>query len=237
MPEEINRIVTDSISDVLWTPSPDGNENLAHEGVPAERISYVGNIMIDSYELMRDQIEKAGTREELGLPPKGYAMVTLHRPSNVDHPETLAQLVKTLVDVAEDLPLAFAMHPRTRKNLENFGLLNKLESVERIIVTEPMNYIRFMSLVREAKLVITDSGGIQEETTYLGVPCLTLRDNTERPITVSQGSNKLAKPEELGGLIAKVIDGNWSTGGKPNLWDGHTAGRIAADILRRSKNN
>jgi UDP-N-acetylglucosamine 2-epimerase (non-hydrolysing) len=236
MPEEINRLVTDSISDVLWTPSPDGTENLTNEGVPAERISFVGNIMIDSYELMREQIEKAGTREALGLPSKGYAVVTLHRPSNVDNQETLAMLVKTLVTVAKDMPLAFAMHPRTRKNLENFGLLNKLEAAENFIVTEPMSYIRFMSLVREAKLVITDSGGIQEETTYLGVPCLTLRDTTERPITVSEGSNKLVKPEELGDMIASVMDGSWSTGRKPDLWDGHTAGRIALDIQRRSKN-
>lgn len=235
MPEEINRIVTDSISDVLWTPSIDGDENLAREGVPKERISFVGNIMIDSYELMRSQIEKAGTREELGLSPQGYAVVTLHRPSNVDHRDTLSMLVNTLVSVSKDVPLAFAMHPRTRKNLEEFGLLDKLESSDRIIVTEPMSYIRFMSLVREAKMVITDSGGIQEETTYLGVPCLTLRDSTERPITITQGSNKLAKPEDLGEMVSKVIDGSWSTGGKPNLWDGHTAGRIAADILERSK--
>ena len=234
MPEEINRLVTDSISDVLWTPSPDGDENLTREGVTAERISFVGNIMIDSYELMREQIEKAGTREELGLPAKGYAVVTLHRPSNVDHRETLAPLVDTLVAVAKDMPLAFAMHPRTRKNLESFGLLDQLESAESILVTEPMSYIRFMSLVREAKLVITDSGGIQEETTYLGIPCLTLRDTTERPITVSQGSNKLVRPEMLGEMIASVMDGSWSTGRKPDLWDGHTAGRIAADILRRS---
>lgn len=235
MPEEINRLVTDSISDVLWTPSPDGDENLTREGVPAERISFVGNIMIDSYELMREQIEKAGTREELGLPPKGYAVVTLHRPSNVDHRETLAMLVDTLVTVAKDVPLAFAMHPRTRKNLEGFGLLDRLESAEQVLVTDPMSYIRFMSLVREAKLVITDSGGIQEETTYLGVPCLTLRDTTERPITVTQGSNKLVEPEELGDMIASVLAGKWSTGQKPDLWDGHTAGRIATDIQRRSR--
>jgi UDP-N-acetylglucosamine 2-epimerase (non-hydrolysing) len=234
MPEEINRLVTDAISDVLWTPSPDGNENLAHEGVAAERVSFVGNIMIDSYELMRDQIEKAGTRDELGLPQNGYGVVTLHRPSNVDHPETLAMLVKTLVAVAKNIKLAFAMHPRTRKNLANFGLLSQLEGHERIIVTEPMSYIRFMSLVREAKLVITDSGGIQEETTYLGIPCLTLRDTTERPITVSQGSNRLVQTEVLGDMIAKVIDGGWSIGGKPELWDGRTAGRIALDIQKRS---
>lgn len=234
MPEEINRLVTDAISDVLWTPSPDGDENLAREGVPADRVSFVGNIMIDSYELMREQIEEAGTRAELGLSPREYAVVTLHRPSNVDHPQTLEMLVDTLVGVAQDLPLAFAMHPRTRKNLESFGLLRKLEAVDGITVTEPMSYIRFMGLVRDAKLVLTDSGGIQEETTYLGVPCLTLRDTTERPVTVTQGSNRLVKPEELGAMIAKVIEGNWSTGRKPDLWDGRTASRIAADIKRRS---
>lgn len=234
MPEEINRIVTDSIADVLWTPSVDGDENLASEGVAPDRISFVGNIMIDSYELMRDQIETAGTRDELGLTAGGYGVVTLHRPSNVDNPETLAYLIDTLVKVAADLPLVFAMHPRTRKNIEAHGYLERLESAENIRVTEPMSYIRFLSLVREAKMVLTDSGGIQEETTYLGIPCLTLRDTTERPITVTQGSNRLVTPENLNEMIVKVMAGDWPTGRKPDLWDGRTAGRIAADIKRRT---
>ncbi|MBT5047953.1 MAG: UDP-N-acetylglucosamine 2-epimerase (non-hydrolyzing) [Rhodospirillaceae bacterium] len=234
MPEEINRIVTDSIADVLWTPSVDGDENLTREGVAADRISFVGNIMIDSYELMRDQIEKAGTREALGLTASGYGVVTLHRPSNVDHPETLSRLIDTLVTVSTDLPLVFAMHPRTRKNIETHGYLKRLESAENIRVTEPMSYINFLSLVREAKMVLTDSGGIQEETTYLGIPCLTLRDTTERPITVTQGSNRLVTPENLEEMIAKVVAGDWPTGRKPDLWDGRTAGRIAADIKRRT---
>lgn len=234
MPEEINRIVTDSIADVLWTPSVDGDENLANEGVAPERVSFVGNIMIDSYELMRDQIEKAGTRDEMGLTAGGYGVVTLHRPSNVDHPETLALLIDTLVTVANDLPLVFAMHPRTRKNIETQGYLDRLESAANIQVTEPMSYIKFLSLVREAKMVLTDSGGIQEETTYLGIPCLTLRDSTERPITVTEGSNRLVTPQNLSDMIGKVVAGDWPTGRKPELWDGRTASRIAADIKRRT---
>lgn len=234
MPEEINRIVTDSIADVLWTPSIDGDENLAREGVASDRISFVGNIMIDSYELMRNQIENAGTRDELGLTAGGYGVVTLHRPSNVDHAETLSHLIDTLVTVANDLPLVFAMHPRTRKNIETHGYLDRLESAKNIRVTEPLSYINFMSLVREAKMVLTDSGGIQEETTYLGIPCLTLRDTTERPVTVTQGSNRLVTPDNLGEMIAKVVAGDWPTGRKPDLWDGRTAGRIADDIKRRT---
>lgn len=234
MPEEINRIVTDSIADVLWTPSIDGDENLAREGVASDRISFVGNIMIDSYELMRNQIENAGTRDELGLTAGGYGVVTLHRPSNVDHAETLSHLIDTLVTVANDLPLVFAMHPRTRKNIETHGYLDRLESAKNIRVTEPLSYINFLSLVREAKMVLTDSGGIQEETTYLGIPCLTLRDTTERPVTVTQGSNRLVTPDNLGEMIAKVVAGDWPTGRKPDLWDGRTAGRIADDIKRRT---
>jgi len=234
MPEEINRIVTDSIADVLWTPSEDGDGNLLREGVAPDRIVRVGNIMIDSYELMRGRIERAGTRRALNLPAGGYGVVTLHRPSNVDRRETLSLLVDTLVGVADSLPLAFAMHPRTRKNLEKFCLLERLTVSGRVVVTEPMSYIRFVSLVSEAKLVITDSGGIQEETTYLGIPCLTLRDTTERPVTVTQGSNRLVRPDNLAEMVGKATAGDWPTGRKPDLWDGRAAERIAADIRRRS---
>lgn len=235
MPEEINRIITDSICDVLWTPSTDGNKNLKNEGVSADRISFVGNIMIDAYELMRSQIEHARTRTELDLLPNQYGVVTLHRPSNVDHAEALSILVDRLISIADDLPFVFALHPRTRKNLNEFGLLHRLETAQRLIVTEPMNYVRFMSLVREAKLVITDSGGVQEETTYLGIPCLTLRDSTERPVTITKGSNKLVRPDELAPMIAKITNGAWAKGNIPDLWDGDTASRIASDILIRSK--
>ncbi len=233
MPEEINRMVTDAIADVLWTPSPDADENLLKEGVSPERISQVGNVMIDSYELLRPRIEKEKTYEAFGIEPGNYGAVTLHRPSNVDNRETLAMLVATLAGVARDLPLVFPLHPRTRKNLEQFGLMETLSSAPGMHMTEPMSYIRFMGLVREARIVITDSGGIQEETTYLGIPCLTLRDTTERPITISQGTNRLVLPETLAETAEKAVSGDWPRGSCPELWDGHTAARVAEDIARR----
>ena len=234
MPEEINRMVTDAIADVLWTPSPDADENLRNEGVAEERVTFVGNIMIDSYELMRPRIEQQRTREEFGLEAGGYGVVTLHRPSNVDSPELLGALVATLAEAAAKVPLVFAMHPRTAKNLERFGLMETLKGTPGIHACAPLSYIRFMGLVREAALVITDSGGIQEETTYLGIPCLTLRDTTERPVTVTEGSNRLVTPATLGAAIAEVEAGKWPKGRRPALWDGKTAARVAADIQRRS---
>ncbi len=234
MPEEINRMVTDAIADVLWTPSTDGDANLLAEGVAPERISFVGNIMIDSYELLRERIERETTRNDFGLKAGSYGVVTLHRPSNVDHRETLKDLVETLTAAARDVPLVFALHPRTHKNLERFDLYETLAGAEGIHLCGPLSYIRFMGLVREAKLVITDSGGIQEETTYLGIPCLTLRDTTERPITVSEGTNRLTTTTELSGLIDMVLAGGWQTGRRPDLWDGKTAARVAKDIRRRS---
>lgn len=233
MPEEINRIVTDSISDVLWTPSPDGDENLLAEGVAPERITRVGNVMLDSYELMRPQIEAKTPRNEFGLEEEGYGIVTLHRPSNVDQKETLAPLVDSLKSIALRIPLLFPLHPRTRKNLETHGLLNDFLAAPGVHVSEPLNYIRFMGLVREAALVITDSGGIQEETTYLNIPCITLRDNTERPITLTEGTNRLAKIPNLPGFVDEILKGRWSSGVRPDLWDGKAARRIVDDLKRR----
>lgn len=232
MPEEINRIVTDSISDVLWTPSKDADENLRREGVSSEKISCIGNIMIDSFELLRDRIEDEAAPASYSLEEGKYGVVTLHRPSNVDDEETLRNLVETLINLSGQLTLIFAIHPRTRKNLEQFNLLRSLESAANIQTTEPLSYVRFMSLVCKAGLVITDSGGIQEETTYLGIPCLTLRDSTERPITITQGTNRLATAETLSALANDALD-NVADSKCPPLWDGKTAGRLADDLKSR----
>ena len=232
MPEEINRLVTDAIVDLLWTPSPDADENLRAEGVPADKIECVGNIMIDSFEMLRERIESAGTREKFGLERGRFAMVTLHRPSNVDDKATLAGLVANLVAVSRELPLVFAIHPRTRKRLEDFGLMGQINDAAGITVTEPLGYIEFMNLVSQSAAAITDSGGVQEESTYLGIPCLTLRENTERPVTVTEGTNRLIKPEGLLAAVRDVVGGRWPKGRKPHHWDGSTAGRCVQSLRK-----
>jgi UDP-N-acetylglucosamine 2-epimerase (non-hydrolysing) len=233
MPEEINRLVTDAISDVLWTPSPDADENLLAEGVPAGRIDRVGNIMIDSYEMMRPQIEADAGPAKFQLQPGSYAVVTLHRPSNVDDEGTLGNLVQQLLAISTRLSLVFAVHPRTRKKLEEFRLWPALRAAAGIKLTEPLGYVEFMALVRGARAVITDSGGVQEESTYLGIPCLTLRENTERPITVTQGTNRLVAANKLSHDVDIVLDGRWPTGSRPDRWDGRAAQRCVAALKSR----
>jgi UDP-N-acetylglucosamine 2-epimerase (non-hydrolysing) len=230
MPEEINRLVTDAIADLLWTPSVDADANLRAEGVPAERIECVGNMMIDSFEMLREPIAAAGTRERLGLKPGRYAVVTLHRPANVDRREKLTELVFALAEVAREIDVVFAVHPRTRKKLEEFQLLDLITSHEGIRATEPLSYVEFMNLVVDSRIAITDSGGVQEETTYLGIPCATLRENTERPITVTAGTNRLLQPAELVAAVRAALAGRWPTGTRPERWDGHTAERAARSL-------
>src|SRR5215469_13997787 len=211
MPEEINRLVTDAIADLLWTPSPDADENLRAEGVAALRIERIGNIMIDSFEMLRERIERADTVRRFGLEGTPYAVVTLHRPSNVDEAAKLEELVTMLEAVARPMQILFAVHPRTRKRLQEFGLEERITRHPRIHATEPLGYIEFMNLVKGCAIAITDSGGVQEETTYLGIPCATLRENTERPITLTEGTNRLLKPADVPGAAKEALEGKWRT--------------------------
>lgn len=232
MPEEINRLVTDVLADVLWTPSSDADENLRAEGIDPSKITRVGNIMLDSFEMVRPAIERELIVTELGLTHKGYGLVTLHRPSNVDDVVRLRALVEGLTSVQRRLPLVFPVHPRTAQRLAE-SRLDVVLTGAGVRLIEPLSYVRFMGLVVSAGAVITDSGGVQEETTYLGVPCLTLRENTERPITISEGTNRLVGIDALGGAIEEMMAINWKPR-RPEFWDGRTALRCVADLRDRS---
>ena len=228
MPEEINRMVTDAISALHLVTEQSGHDNLVREGVDPSRIHFVGNIMIDWLVRALPKARELKAWERFGLEPGGYLLVTLHRPSNVDDHEQLEGLARALASMGKRRNVLFPAHPRTRRNLENFGLGKLLSEREGVALTEPMDYITFLSLVTSARALITDSGGIQEETTYLGIPCITLRSNTERPVTVEIGTNELVTPTGDGLLAAfeKLEAGNWKKGTVPRLWDGKTAVRI-----------
>ncbi len=234
MPEEINRVVTDALADLLWTPSPDADENLLREGVSEIRIERVGNIMIDSLEMMRGRIEAQRYYDSLGLGSKGYAVATFHRPSNVDEKELLATLVKVLSRIGTHLPIVFPVHPRTRQRLMTFGLWEVLQRAKGVILTEPLGYVDFMSLVFNCQCVLTDSGGIQEETTYLGIPCLTMRTTTERPITVTEGTNRLVSLERMEREFLESHARRGVKGKVPEFWDGITAKRVVASLKRHA---
>jgi UDP-N-acetylglucosamine 2-epimerase (non-hydrolysing) len=239
MPEENNRVVVDQLSDLHFITEKEGEANLIAERIAPERIKFVGNVMIDTlFDGLDRATPAAQTFAALGASPafreaaaKGFAFATLHRPSNVDDPIKLAALIEALAKVSERLPLVFALHPRTRGNIEKAGLAGKLQS-PGLLACEPLAYLASLGLMREAKAVVTDSGGMQEETTALGVPCITVRDNTERPITISEGTNTLigADPANIGPIVDDILATGGKTGRKPALWDGKAAERIAAEV-------
>ena len=233
MPEEINRVLTDQISDLLFTTERSAEINLVREGVAPERIHFVGNVMIDTLLHHRERaVPAAQTLQEYGAAAlESYGVVTLHRPSNVDDPHTLRQLVEMLRQASEALPLVFPLHPRTRACIEAAGLLRVLDT-PRIIVTRPLGYLEMLGIMARATLVLTDSGGIQEETTALGIPCLTLRDNTERPITVEQGTNTVVgtDPQRIYTALLDILQQGGKAGRVPEFWDGKAAQRIAATL-------
>ena len=235
MPEEINRVLTDQIADLLFTPSRDADENLRAEGIPEERIRFVGNVMIDSLRQNLERARQSSVRNNLNLNDIDYAVMTLHRPSNVDVPETFARILAALETITERLPVVFPVHPRTRKTIAALGLSDRVAAMKNLRVVDPLGYLDFLALYSQARLVLTDSGGIQEETTALGIPCLTLRENTERPITVEMGTNVIvgtdtgrivnAASVALNGAERKPVQ-------QPPLWDGHTSERIL-DVLEQ----
>jgi UDP-N-acetylglucosamine 2-epimerase (non-hydrolysing) len=235
MPEEINRIVTDALADFLFTTSRDANENLCREGVAAEKIHFVGNVMIDTLLRHRERARLLDTPARFGLTAGHYALLTLHRPSNVDEPAVLSGILDALVEVQDDLPILFPIHPRTARRLHDFGFSERLAAAPRLQLVEPLGYLEFLDLMMHAKLVLTDSGGIQEETTILGIPCLTLRENTERPITVLEGTNTVvgSDPARIIGETRRILAGESKAGQIPELWDGCAAPRIVAVLRER----
>lgn len=235
MPEEINRILTDAISDILFITEQSGIDNLKREGVSDEKIHFVGNVMIDTLQQHLERAKQSNIKETLGI--KGnYGLVTLHRPSNVDSKKILALLFETLIKISEKIKLLFPIHPRTRNKANEFGLLNVLKQCKNIQLTGPLGYLDFLNLTSSAAIVITDSGGIQEETTYLSVPCVTLRENTERPVTVTDGTNYLigTDPQKIVKTAEKILCGQGKKGSIPQLWDGKAGKRIIAEVIKKA---
>ena len=233
MPEEINRLATDAISDLLLASEPSAVDNLRREGHPDSRVSLVGNVMIDTLRENLSAARSLPVLEQYGLKAEQYATVTLHRPSNVDDPQALSRLIDVLMVTSRRLPIIFPVHPRTRKKLESAGLVTKLTDTAGVHLTEPLGYLPMLSLNAQAKLAITDSGGLQEETTALGIPCLTMRANTERPVTVTEGTSTLIGNNAglLRETIESVLNGTYKRGACPQLWDGHASDRIASALL------
>ena len=228
MPEEINRLLTDQIADLLFTPSKDADENLLAEGIAPDRIRLVGNIMIDSLFSNLEHARKSQMRAKLGLEREAYAVLTLHRPSNVDEQTAFVRILDALEQIAERVPIVFPTHPRTRKMIDGLGLSERVDKIDGLRVIDPLGYLDFLGLLSNARLVLTDSGGIQEETTVLGIPCITLRENTERPVTVEMGTNTIAgtDPQKITTAAFRALDNPPMAARIPPLWDGKAADRI-----------
>jgi UDP-N-acetylglucosamine 2-epimerase (non-hydrolysing) len=237
MPEEINRLVTDALADLLLTPSRDADENLLREGIPPEKIRFVGNVMIDTIFRNLERASNSRTLERFKLQPHQFCAMTLHRPSNVDDKQTLAGILDALNEIQRRLPVVFPVHPRTRARLEEFGLMEDVRKQSDLILTEPLGYLDFLQLYSNSRMVLTDSGGIQEETTALGIPCLTLRRNTERPVTVSEGTNLVVgnDPEVIKREAIMALEQPAKSKRVPELWDGHAAIRIVDAIEEASE--
>ncbi len=235
MPEEINRILTDQLSDVLWTPSRDGNQNLLREGISESKISFVGNLMIDTLVNLSPQIDTIDIHSLFPEIPEEYGLITLHRPSNVDNPVVFEKIIRKIRELSlkYDIMMVFPVHPRTRSKLKYEGIAKYLSDNECFLLLEPIPYLRFMALVKRSRFLITDSGGIQEETTFLGIPCFTLRPNTERPITISEGSNVLVTPDNLLEKVEHALAAQSPVHKIPDYWDGKSADRVVKDIIRR----
>ena len=228
MPEEINRLITDAITNYFFTTSEIANRNLRESGVKEDQIFYVGNTMIDTLLKQRSRFRQPEAWNTIGLTDKNYIVMTLHRPANVDEEGKLKALMDEIINHSEDIPLVFPVHPRTSKIIKELGI-----SHPRLNMIEPLGYLEFNYLVERSKAVVTDSGGITEETTVMGIPCMTLRDNTERPETITEGTNELigTNPEAIAPAMKKLFSGDWKTGGIPYLWDGHTAQRIVKCLI------
>ena len=234
MPEELNRILTDHISDFLFTTEESANKNLAEEGISKDKIFFVGNVMIDSLLSHREMAKKSKILPKLNIAKNGYAVLTLHRPSNVDSKKSLEHIIDILNEIQQKIKIVFPIHPRTVKNLKKHGLYNKLKTRKNIIITEPLGYLDFLNLMSNSRLILTDSGGIQEETTVLGVPCITIRNSTERPVTAEQGTNALVSTDKskIVKACSKLLKSAHFKAKIPKFWDGKAAKRIIDIILR-----